>query len=297
MVKFSLYENAIDSINHGIEHLEKASVGDIKQDYKQAILLMFQGVELLQKSLLGQINPILIFDKNSIYEKCKDPLHPSNIELEGCKSLEIIKLCSEVCKYYPKEFSKDSFKIIQKLAKFRNRIQHFGISIDKNEIVMLLVELYFKVISPSLKLFGSIISTDFNIALQESAKDIFSFFENAENEEKMLNIIGKDFSRGNCTICNNYSLFMLYKDGYPEHIHCSSCEFELKNIDISNYRICPECGANSLLYIKEQNYGLCTWYKCCTHKDGGIPVEMDYCENCNDYSIEGICNCNRELEI
>ncbi|MGL6166995.1 MAG: hypothetical protein ACRC0Y_01765, partial [Fusobacteriaceae bacterium] len=77
MIKFTLYENAIDSLTHGITHLEDASKNDSKTDYKHSILLIFQGTELLLKSLLSQINVIYIFDKNSLYDKCHDPLNPT----------------------------------------------------------------------------------------------------------------------------------------------------------------------------------------------------------------------------
>lgn len=104
--------------------------------------------------------------------------------------------------------------------------------------------------------------------------------------------MGYDFYRGTCHNCNNYSLFMLYSNsGYPEWIYYSSCKFELNDIDIDKYRICPECGGNSLLYHEAETHGICTWYNCCSQRDGGIPIEMTPCEECEDYVIEGECSC------
>ena len=111
----------------------------------------------------------------------------------------------------------------------------------------------------------------------------------------MLKILGEDFSRGTCTKCKNHSLFIFYGPyGYPENIYCSCCDFEVKNIGIDDFRVCPECNTNSLIFLEEYSEGICTWYKCSNHKGGGIPVEMHPCENCNDYVIEGSCSCGYE---
>lgn len=294
MLKFTLYENAIDSITHGIEHLEIAYENNKNNDYKQALLLMFQGTELLLKSLLGEINVIHIFDKNSLFDKCDNPMKPTIEELSKCKSLEINKLCSSIYKYYPNEFEKNSLSIVKELAVVRNKIQHFAIKMDETKLVGMLGQLYLEVISKGLNVLGNIITPEKNIALEEEIYKVFSFFSNAQNEEKVLNILGRDIRKGVCNQCNNYSLFMTYgTSGYPEYIHCSSCDFNLENIDIDEYRICPECLANSVIYIPESECGLCTWYRCCTHGDGGIPIEMKPCEKCDDYVIEGeCCKCN-----
>lgn len=295
MIKFTLYENAIDSFTHGINHLEDASKNDSKTDYKHSILLIFQGTELLLKSLLSQINVIYIFDKNSLYDKCHDPLNPTLDELLECKSLEINKLCKEVQKYYQESFPKNSLKAVESMAKVRNQIQHFGIVIEKRELMVRLEKLYRDVISKTIKLLGELITYEENKPLKEELNKIFCFFHNATIEEKMLKLLGEDFSRGTCIKCNNHSLFIFYSSyGYPENIYCSCCDFEVKNIEIDDFRVCPECDVNSLIYLEEYREGICTWYKCSNHKDGGIPVEMYPCETCNGYVIEGSCSCGYE---
>lgn len=174
MIKITLYENAIDSINHGIEHFNIANKRDSSADFKQAILLMFQGTELLLKSLLSQIDVIYIFDKNSPFEKCTDPLKPTIDELNRCKSLEINKLCREIYKYYSDEYPKGSLKIIEKMARTRNQIQHFGIIIDKSTVIAALGQLYFEVISVGLNLLGNIGTSDKNLSLQEEIQKVYA---------------------------------------------------------------------------------------------------------------------------
>lgn len=293
MIKFSLYENAIDSINHGLDHLKLGIDNDSKRDFKQSILLFFQGTEVLLKELLCQINPMYIFDKNSLFDRCIDPLNPTLDELYNCKSIEINKLCKAVLKFYSNDFSKNSLNIVEKLAKERNKIQHFCIEIEVENLQSLILQLYHNVLSPALKIIGkNIIEGNIKDNLNEKLDKIFCFTEVADKEEQFLKLSGVDFHRGTCFKCGNYSSFIFY-DGssYPTRFYCSSCGFKNDSIGIDEYRECPECGAVTLIYDSELDGGICLWYKCANHKDGGILIDMDYCDKCHDYIIEGKCGC------
>lgn len=293
MIKLSLYENAITSINHGIDHLVYAVENDSKDDYKQSILSTFQGVELLLKELLYRIDPIYVFDKNSLFDKCKDPMKPTIDELYNCKSIEINKLCKEILRFYPQYFDKSSMNIIKEMAKERNKIQHFCIKIDKLYTKDVIFKLCKHVIYVSMRILDKEISIKDQLQIISERIDcIFYISELADKEMKLLKISKEDFTRGSCFECGNYSLFMIYDHtGYPNEIYCTSCDFKRKNIYIDNYRICPECGVNSLIYDKKLDGGLCLWHRCSNHKDGGIIIDMEYCNLCDEYKIEGECNC------
>lgn len=296
MIKFSLFENAMDSINHGFKHLEYAVENNSRNDYKQAILSMFQATEILLKELLLQINPIYIFDKNSLFEKCKDPMQPTIDEVYNCKSIDVNKLCKEIIRFYPRFFNKNSFKIVDQMANERNKIQHFCLEIESKEVQNLILKLYKKILSPALKILCDKVRNDeINCQLNEDLNKIFCFFEVADKEENFLKLSDENFTRGSCYDCGNYSLFMFYGDsGYPEKIYCTSCDFKRDNIQLDEYRICPECGGNSLIYDDALEGGICLWHKCANHRDGGVLVEMEYCNECNDYKIEGNCICNSD---
>lgn len=298
MIKFSLFENAMDSINHGFEHLNYGVENNNRSDYKQAILSMFQGTEILLKELLLQIDPIYIFDKNSLFEKCEDPMNPTIDEVYICKSIDINRLCKEVIRFYPQYFNKNSLKIMDQMAKERNKIQHFCLEIESKEVQNLILKLYKKILSPALKILSIKVRNDeINYKFNEDLNKIFCFFEVADKEEDFLKLSNEDFTRGSCYDCGNYSLFMFYGDsGYPEKIYCTSCDFERDNIQLDKYRICPECGGNSLIYDDILDGGLCLWHKCANHRDGGVLVDMGYCNECNDYKIEGKCGCNLDEE-
>ncbi|MVX62221.1 hypothetical protein GKZ28_00715 [Clostridium chromiireducens] len=295
MIKFSLYENAIDSINHGIEHLKYAVENKSGQDYKQSILCFSQATEILLKELLCQINPIYIFDKNSLFDKCKDPMRPELEEVYNCKSIDINKLCKEILRFYPEHFNRSSLGIVNQMAKERNKIQHFCLEIESNEIQGLLLKLYKNVLSPALTILSKKVrDNEINNQLNENLKEIFCFMEVADKEEHILEISEEEFHRGSCFECGNYSLFMIYNGGYPETAYCTSCGFKRYNILVDEYRECPECGGYSLIYDDELEGGICLWYNCANHKDGGVIVDMEYCDRCHDYKIEGICKCATE---
>jgi predicted RNA-binding Zn-ribbon protein involved in translation (DUF1610 family) len=293
MIKFSLYENAITSINHGIDHLVYAVENDSKDDYKQSILSTFQGVELLMKELLYRIDPIYVFDKNTLFDRCKNPMKPTIEELYNCKSIEINKLCKEILLFYPEYFDKSSMNIIKEMAKERNKIQHFCINIDKLYTKNIIFKLCKNVIYVSMRILGKEISIKNQLqAISKRIDCIFCISELAEQEMKILEIDKKDFTIGSCFECGNHSLFIIYDNsGYPNKTYCTSCNFKRENIEVDDYRICPECGVNSLIYDEESDGGLCLWYRCANHKYGGIIIDMDYCNVCSDYKIEGECNC------
>lgn len=298
MIKFTLLENAIDSISYGIEQLEKAVSNDDPRGYKYALLFLFQGTELLLKENLVEINPIIIFDKNSLYSNCTDPTKPTIEELYNCKSIDTNGICNEFKKHYPQIYSNSFRNTILSISKERNKIQHFGIETPKAELMVNLIKLYNHVIKPSFGLIGNKINSKiFNDFLSESFENIFCFVNNADNEEKMLKISKIDFTRGSCFNCGNYSFFIRYDgESYPNSFYCTSCEYKREDIRIEHFRECPECSANSLVFDEKLGGGTCLWYRCANHRDGGVLIDMEICEGCNDYIIEGKCICNIEDE-
>lgn len=291
MIKYTLFENAIDSIENGIEHLEIAIKNNDKKHYKHSLLNLFQGTELLIKEILVRKDPIIIFDKNSLYKKCEDFNNPKIEELYNCKSIDINELCVELKKHYPSNFDNLGRNIIKNIAKERNKIQHFAIQISPATLKSSLIQLYGKVIKPCFEIINYSNKSEPNI-FGEMLEELYCLFENANREEAMLKIKEDDYTRGDCYNCNHYSMFVFYdKSSYPTRFYCTSCPLKNDSIEISEFRECPECGANSLLYNDNLIGGICLYYKCSNHLEGGIITDMIYCDNCKDYEIEGICNC------
>lgn len=291
MIKFTLLENAIDSIDSGVEQLEQAERTSIKKYYKQSLLNLFQGTELLLKEVLVQINPILVFDKNSLFRKCIDPLNPTIDELYNCKSIDINEICFELTKHYSHSFDKIAIKTIEGMAKERNKIQHFALEISPDFLKNNLIQLYGKVIKPAFEIINYADKKNEN-KLGERIEDLYCLMSNADREESILKLSKEDFTRGSCFNCDNYSMFIFFdKQSYPTRFYCTSCPHERRDINIDEFRICPECGNYSLIFDNSIYAGLCLNSKCANHRDGGISIEMEYCEICEDYKIEGKCNC------
>jgi len=293
MIKFTLIENSLDSISSGMKYLDYAEQKKSPSHYKKALLSLFQGAELILKEILVQIDPIIIFDKNSLFRNCLSPLNPTMEELFECKSIDINGICQELKKHYPDEFQKANLKVIQELAKERNKIQHFAFEMSPNELKGSLLKLYIMVIKPAMKIAGKKAALDKfveginNINFDEQATDV---------EESFLNVDKRnEFTKGGCCHCENYSLFIIYDgESYPIACYCTTCGFERTNIDISEFYECPECSSPSVIYDEKLGAGMCLWYRCADCAES-VKTDMLPCTNCGGFLIEGHCiNCTSE---
>lgn len=288
MIKFTLIENSLDSIEQGLEFLKAAEKDNNKSAFKHALLCLFQGAELILKEVLVLVNTITIFDKNSLFKYCIDPMNPTMDELYKCKSIDINGIGQELRKHYPAIFTNSNIKVLETLAIERNKIQHYAIEIAPEELTKNLIELYLKVIKPAFRLvqnseYDSAVS---GVDLGEINDRIVRF------EQSFLNVkIGDGFYVGMCPVCKNSHHFIIYEgDSFPRYTYCISCNYELSDIGIlqTEYHTCPECNASSLVYDEQNQAGVCLWKKCYYCKEGGF-VEMEPCKNCDGFEIEGKC--------
>lgn len=287
MIKFTLIENSLDSIEQGLEFLEKAEADKNHSAYKHALLCLFQGAELVLKEALVLVDPITIFDKNSLFKYCNSPLIPTMEELYKCKSIDIRGIAQELKKHYSSVFTNANIKILESLAVERNKVQHFAIEISPEELNNKLLELYLLVIKPAFKIIQSS-----NYDKETNGIDIDEINERILKFEKSFLAvkIGDGFYIGMCPKCREHHHFIIYEGkSFPTYSYCVSCDYELKDIDTSDYQICPECNACSLVYDRDNQAGVCLWKKCYYCKEGGF-VEMLPCDTCSGYEIEGSCS-------
>ena len=114
-LRLNLYENAMDSIRHAIEHY--ANDPDDTRKYKYAILHFAQGVALLLKQRLSQEHP------NFIY---KDVAKPDGQTIDVKTSIERLKEIASV----DMERLEDA---ILELSALRNTIEHYAVTISKQQ--------------------------------------------------------------------------------------------------------------------------------------------------------------------
>ncbi|MEG9672610.1 hypothetical protein V6X57_24555 [Serratia bockelmannii] len=84
-MKFSLLENALDSVEIGLEHFYRAVRGNNNRDHKCCLLDLFQGAELLLKAALTRRDDTLIFEPRSIKRCAAIGGRPSRNSIAACR--------------------------------------------------------------------------------------------------------------------------------------------------------------------------------------------------------------------
>ena len=287
MIKFTLIENSLDSIEQGLKFLKDAEKTNCASSFKHSLLSLFQGSELILKEILIIIDPIIIFDKNSLFRYCELPLNPTVDELYNCKSIDIGGIGRELKKHYPNIFSNSNLKVLDKLAKERNKIQHFAIEILPSELLQKLLQLYFLLIKPAFKIIQK--SRPSNLDDDEITYDSIDERVSTFEKEFLKIKIGEGFHQGMCPKCHEYDFFIIFDgESYPFSCYCTTCDYQLKDISPEDYHLCPECDSLSLVYDTNEEAGLCLWHKCYYCKEGGF-IPMESCDTCTGYIIEESC--------
>lgn len=287
MVRFNLLENALDSVETGLDYFNKALEGHDRRDYKQCLLNLFQAAELLLKAVVSRNGSGAIFNPASLQEKCVDPAHPTESELHQCKSVNVNQLCKLLKTYYPAEFSESALQMMKTVGQLRNNLQHFALEVRPQELSMQLSELYQQIFRPAFVIIQS--DETENSWNSDLRQDIIAL------EQQFLDItVNQEYTLALCPVCESFSHFILYQgESFPARTHCICCGFSLNNLQTWDFQECPECSVPSVIYLPEQRVGVCLWYKCEYSKmDGFVPMEP--CE-CGAFRMEGHCsNCDLE---
>lgn len=112
-MKFTLVENAIDSINHGLEHY----LANSASDQKYAILHFVQAVELFFKERLRREHEVFLFTN------IDQPKSHRTVSLELALG-RVVSLCGV-------SMSKKEINVIHSLVQLRNQIQHYEFDISE----------------------------------------------------------------------------------------------------------------------------------------------------------------------
>jgi len=223
MLRFSLLENGIDSIKHGIAHF-------VKSDYKYAILHIFHGIELLLKESLYRIRPILIY--RDIDRLIKEDSYTVGFDslITRLENVNLIKLGAESIP-------------LRNLQRYRNRIEHKSITLDKKSAEDILGE--------SLKFIFKFSKEKLEINLEDHVSKsnwerieemIVSYDERMEKAIKEMNDIipgdkdGLLYHRLECPYCGNETV--LYEDGGAKEAKCFFCHEPV------HIFICGSCGTS-----------------------------------------------------
>ena len=114
-LKLNLYDNAIDSIKHAIEHYTNDPTETRR--YKYAILHLSQGVTLLLKERLSREHPYFIY---------KNVSNPEGVTVDADMAIARLKSIAKVD-------LGDAEKTVRELARLRNNIEHYHVSLPKQQ--------------------------------------------------------------------------------------------------------------------------------------------------------------------
>jgi len=125
MHKFTLLENAADSLKHAIEHIDPVHAMNVG-NWKRAILDLSHVVELMFKERLKQVHPSLMWSNVDKY--------PSNRAF----TVSSEQAFNRLKKIIGVEFTEREEEFIEKLRIKRNEIEHFEFNISDDEARMVI---------------------------------------------------------------------------------------------------------------------------------------------------------------
>ncbi|HDQ4235111.1 TPA: hypothetical protein P8677_005003 [Klebsiella pneumoniae] len=289
MVSFTLLENALDSVEIGLEYFRKSRESQSRRDYKQCLLNFFQAAELLLKAAVSRQDAGRIFSQKSLKKHCKDPACPTERELHRCQSVKISELCELIKTHHRSEFSDHGLQLMSAVAQMRNNLQHFALEVSPQSLAMQLSELYKLIFRPAFILLQADEEhNSWNSAARRQFIDLEAqFMEITTPDEYVLAL---------CPVCESWSHFIVYDgESYPVSSHCICCNFRLNNLQTWDFQRCPECGWYSVIFVPKYRAGVCLCHTCYYSKEGGF-VPMEPCE-CGGFRMEEHCShCNPEEE-
>lgn len=244
-LSYPLLDNSLDFLLHAAEHVDENS----PRSWKYAILHLIAGIELLLKARLEFEHWSLVFQET---DKAKEDKY----ELGDFRSVDFDSLIQRLDGIASVTISKEDRDHLSRLKQLRNKIEHFGIDIDLNQVKSLMaqglsyaVSFYEKNIKEETGDYDSEI-------LGEIIKHLHEFEEFVtERRAKITPDIPKFALIRDCPTCSQDTLAV--EDGAI--LHCYFCGYQDNAEELAerhteaDVNICPECGNNALAYVLFDN--------------------------------------------
>jgi hypothetical protein len=234
----NLYQNAIDSLNVGMEIYAKALDDETK--YKFSVIIISNFMELLLKCMVEMQNPLLCYEE------------PYSTKISNAKTItwaQALQILTNSGIVINKKLIND----IKRLTELRNKIIHFKFEYDVFEIDAIILS----VIDGLRQLYKNISGEDFNNDVQENTKLLLQKIEgeylsqlhqaqfNAKEEADKNDTVTTD-----CPFCGESNTAVEREE---EEIYCYFC-------DESDYEVeCARCTEafkiSEMEYFGENEYG------------------------------------------
>jgi hypothetical protein len=253
-VKFSLYQNGLDSIKHAVEHYVSDSVE--ARRYKYAILHLSQGVLLLLKERLSKEHPNFIFVNVAT--------DPTDSKIKTVDSEEVLLRLRKIAGVNLESSKYD--ELIRQLNAKRNSIEHYAVDISRHEADSLIV----RAIQFLQWFFQEELRASFKEAIGE---DIWqkllkiSEYHLAEVTRAKKEIADRNLDALICPICQAETAAVVSGAGERKawelvnlYANCLVCETSVHGV------ACLRCGTSITL------------------ADGQLPQLYSYCSDCESWA-------------
>jgi hypothetical protein len=248
-IKFSLIENARDSLEHAVEHF--CTNGEINQrDYKRILLDISQVIELLLKEKLLRIHPAFIWNNIDQYPSTTSNTISTKIAIDRLERIAQFSLPI------------NSKKTIIDCRTIRNQIEHYKFEFDKKEADAII---------------GRLLSFIFHFSRNFLNLDWEKEFRKNDYWESLINMY--DFWKAHSEVIENE---LNEKNVFT--IECPICGANTLNIDASKCEFCGhheeiiECESCKKFYPKselsimeiyedEESYSVCICKNCQIKED------------------------------
>lgn len=234
--KLTLVENALDSLDHAISHLNAMPKAPTAGTFKRIILDLSHVAELLFKERLRQIHPAFILSDVDKYPSA------TAHTVTAADALRRLQRIGEV------EFTEADQGALKTIREKRNEIEHYEFSIDATEA---------KVVIGSVLVFIFRFATD-EVGLDWGSRRIedpawkrlneYAEFYEIEKTRVLDALYSSGILKMECPVCGNETFDMEAEVcvlcGHSEPVlQCKSCNTDYldSNVEYAYGELCPQC--------------------------------------------------------
>lgn len=235
MQKFNLVENALDSLEHAIEHLT-ASKAISNSDLKRAILDLSHVAELLFKERLRRIHPAFVLANVDKYPS-------SNAFTVGAE--DALKRLARIGGV---EFHEEDQSALKTIREMRNEIEHYEFELSESEAKIVIGNVLVFILRFSCDELGLDWSERrINDPKWKRLNDYAEFFK-AQLAQIIESIDGSGIPTTDCPVCRNDTFDMeaevcLLCGHREEVLKCERCGkgYLYSNVEYEEAGLCEKC--------------------------------------------------------
>ena len=207
---FDLLTNAIDSIESAMDLLAWDDSGDHRKKYKQAILHVAHGIELLLKEKLRRLHPSLIWENVDKYPNL------------NARTVGVEQAMTRLINIGNIEISEADSSLIRSIRNTRNAIEHFRWETTKSEAIVIVGNglglcAHFAKIHLGHDFFGYAYKKDdtWKLLIEKNSAFLKAYTERHEASAKMgkkyyvscefCNALAVEPTGGSCTLCGHWN--------------------------------------------------------------------------------------------